>query len=328
MRLRPSTEPLSEPGQLDFVVGLDFGGSKIHVATADLHGGLLQQAVLETRAKRGAEQAVERAMLAARELIGRSLRGRCVAAGVACPGVITPDSITLAPNLPGWESLALADRIRLGLDISPVVVANDVKAAAAAEARWGSLQGADPGLFVSLGTGVGAAVLVDGRVLTGAHGSAGEIGYMVCGTDIGSDTHAGTGRVQLEDIVGGQSLGEQGRSRLEGIQSAGDLFRSSDRQARHLVDGALAILATAVANLTLLIDPERIAVGGGLMRSGSRIIHALNMEIRRVVPFPPDVVTAHFLTDSALHGAILLALQAAAASDGRLLDDKPGFKQC
>lgn len=94
--------------------------------------------------------------------------GRCLAAGVVSPGIILPDRVLLAPNVPSWEQLALRDAVRDGLGIAQVAVGIDVKAAAAAEVSWGSLQGVDPAVFLSLGTGVAAALVIGGQVLTGA----------------------------------------------------------------------------------------------------------------------------------------------------------------
>ncbi|HKF35642.1 MAG TPA: ROK family protein, partial [Ktedonobacteraceae bacterium] len=85
-------------------------------------------------------------------------------------------------------------------------------------------------------------------------------------------------------------------------------FAHSDIRARFLVDETLAELATHVANLAILIDPARIAIGGGLMRSGDVILRALAFRLGYAVPFPPEVVPAKFLNDASLHGAIALAL--------------------
>jgi glucokinase len=90
--------------------------------------------------------------------------------------------------------------------------------------------------------------------------------------------------------------------------SAADVFARSDLQARFLIDEALAELATHVANLAILIDPARIAVGGGLMSSGEIILQALAFRLNYAVPFPPALVPAKFLDDASLYGAIALAL--------------------
>ena len=164
----------------DFVLGIDFGGTKVALAVALRTGRILARDRLATAARRGAEQVVQRVMVAAGTLISEGERlsgGRCAAVGAVSPGIVLPDGILLAPNVPGWGDLHLAELLADGLGCLPVVVGTDTKAGALAEWRWGSLAGADPAIFLSLGTGVAAAFVVGGRVLTGAHGAAGEIGY-------------------------------------------------------------------------------------------------------------------------------------------------------
>ena len=128
----------------DVVLGIDFGGTKIALATAAVGGEILETTRLQTQAADGAAQALERSLAAGRALIDATA-GRCVAVGAVSPGIVQTDRVLLAPNVPGWDALALPDALRDGLQIDSVAVGNDVKAAALAEARWGSLRGADPG---------------------------------------------------------------------------------------------------------------------------------------------------------------------------------------
>src|SRR3954470_23233046 len=184
----------------DFVLALDFGGTKVDVATAAPDGELLATARLDTDAPAGAEQAVERALACARELrasTAATTGGRCLAAGASSPGIVLADRVLLAPNVPGWTELALADRLRDGLGLEDVVCATDVKAATLAELRWGALSDADPGVFLSLGTGLAAGIVIRGRVLGGANGAAGEIGYALRG--VHDDGGAADGRAPLEE---------------------------------------------------------------------------------------------------------------------------------
>src|SRR4051794_17179409 len=108
----------------DFVVAIDFGGTKLDVATAKLDGEILATERLGTDAADGAEQAVERALATARTLAAQAARttgGRLVAAGAASPGIVLEDRILLAPNVPGWTELPLAARLREGLELDAVV---------------------------------------------------------------------------------------------------------------------------------------------------------------------------------------------------------------
>jgi glucokinase len=303
-------------GDGDFVLGIDVGGTKIAVATATRAGRVLKSDRIDTLAPYGAKQAVERALRTADRLRAETSAetgGVCLGAGAVSPGVVHEDRIMFAPNIPGWEDLALPALVRDGLNLSTVACANDVRAGGVAEARWGALRDADPGIFLSLGTGIAAAVIVDGRVLGGAHGAAGEIGYLV--HDAGDTAGVASGRAPLEEYAAGSGLARRGAEVLGGAPGAADLFASADPRARELVGDALDRLAVQVSNMAVVLDPRRIAVGGGMMASAGRIMAALDTRLRELVPFPPELVVAHYLEDSALYGALALILDEVAPTD-------------
>jgi glucokinase len=297
----------------DFVLGIDFGGTKTALATADLGGEPIEAARLDTEAARGAMQAVERALARAQELVTATEHargGRCLAVGAVSPGIVYPDRVALAPNVPGWEELHLPRLIAEGLGRVPGEVATDVKAAALAELRWGSLRDADPAILIVLGTGLAAAMVVGGEVVHGANGAAGEIAYSIRAAN---ELAAADGRAPLEELAGGRAIGERASALLGGALTAADVFAHPDPRARRLVDDALAELAIHVANMAIVVDPARIAVGGGLMSHGELVLPALGERLRAAVPFPPELVPARFIHDGSLRGAIALALDAVAA---------------
>jgi glucokinase len=294
----------------DFVLGIDFGGTKIALATAGLDGRVLASDRLDTDAPRGADQAIDRAVERALDMIAAT-GGECLAVGAVSPGIVREDHVLLAPNVPGWEGLSLARLLRAGVGVERVEVGTDVKAAALAEARWGSLRGADPALLLSLGTGLAAAIVIGGDVLAGANGAAGEIGYSLLAP--GDEAGAADGRAPLEELAGGRGIGERGSRLLGEALSAADVFAHPDPRARDLIDGALAELSFHVANMAILLDPARIAVAGGLMAQGDVVLAALESRLRRAAPFPPELVPAQFVHDGPLRGALALALDAARA---------------
>lgn len=291
----------------DVILGIDFGGTKVALGLADRDGTLLATRRLDTDAQAGAEQVVVRALAGARSLLAES--GAAPAAiGVVSPGIVLPDRILLAPNVPGWEELHLAELVAAEFPDAPISVGTDAKAAALAEWRWGALTGADPAVFLSLGTGIAAAVLVGGRLLTGANGAAGEIGYNLLSPQ---DTEGfASGAAPLEEAVGGRGLGGRASDLLGRPVTAGELFALAKEnvEAKELVTAALDELSMHVANLAIALDPQRIAVGGGLVRSADVLLPALADRLAHAVPFPPELVSARFDQDAALLGAVALAL--------------------
>ncbi|WP_329101036.1 ROK family protein [Micromonospora sp. NBC_01699] len=283
------------------LLGIDFGGTKMAIGVADAEGRLLTSERVPTYAERGAPQALERALDLAEKLIAE-VGGPVAAAGVASPGVVRPDGIDLAPNVPGWERLRLADAVRDRLGVETVRVDNDLNAAALAELRLGALRGVDPGLVIGLGTGVAAAVTVRGAVVVGHHGAAGEIGYAVTG-----DGFPGT---MLESIFSGRAL-DQLAQRLAIPDGAAGLSARAvgPGPVRDALLGRLDELARHLVTCCLLLDPERVVLVGGV--AGSELIHGLLAErLARVLPHPPEIVLSGFADDSALLGAVTMAREA------------------
>ena len=290
-------------GDRALVVGIDFGGTKTDIGVAGPDGVLLRSERIDTAPESGARQAVERALAVARRMVGNA---RLLAAGAVSPGVVSEDGVLLAPNVPGWGDLRLPALLRAGLDLDAVTVGNDVNAAALAELRWGALRGRETALFVSLGTGVAAALVTGGAVYVGAHGAAGEIGYSL--RDPSDDAGYRSGRAPLEEFVGGRAIGERASAALGITLTAAEAFGRPDLPAG-FIDQTLAELSMHAANVALALDPEAIVIGGGLMAQADLILPALRARIDVALPFPPDVLPATFLHDGALRGALALALE-------------------
>jgi glucokinase len=285
------------------VLAIDYGGTKVALTTgtAEAPGRLGRVLRLETQPSAGAEQAVRRSFEAARTLLAAP-----AAVGVSTFGILRGDRIQLAPNVPGWDGMELPRLLREEFGAVPVAIDNDVKAAAVAELRWGALRGVDVGVYLNLGTGLATALVVGGRVVRGANGAAGEIGYL-----IGSAGESGfaDGRAPCEELVSGAALATRGSALLNRPVAAQDLFAMRDDPlVRPLLDDAVAALAAAVANLCITLDPERVVVGGGMMRAAHHILPRITAEVERTVPFPPTIMAARFIDDAPLLGALALAL--------------------
>ncbi|MRH88204.1 ROK family protein [Nocardia sp. SYP-A9097] len=291
------------------VMGVDFGGTKTDIALADSHGTILLRERLDTRTDLGPDhilgrtaETVRRLEQAAREGHGLPVTGWAA----VCPGIIRADGIQLTPNLPGWETLALSARLASEFGVPEVRVGNDVRAAALAELRFGALRGIDTGIYVSLGTGIAAALIVGGQVIAGAHQAAGEIGYMnPGGAPVGA---VAAGHAPLEELVAGRGLGQRASALLGEPVTSAELFRRNDPRAQEFVRHSLETLAMALANLAVFVDPARIVIGGGMMAAADVILPALTEMVTSATAFPPEFRAAHFLEDASLHGAVALAL--------------------
>jgi len=296
------------------VLGLDFGGTKIAMAVCAPDGEQLASATVSSGGESGARASFERGVQSARDLLAAAAPGReLVAVGVSTFGIPFEDRVELAPAIEGWGELPLGRELRDAFPGAAVRMATDAKAAAQAEARWGALAGYDPAIYINLGTGLSAAIVVGGQVLSGNNGAAGEIGYNLrSASDAGVPLAA---RVMLEDMVSGQALARRAAGHAPDGQpmEAAEVFEASrdipvlDR----LVTDFVSELSFHVVNLAICLNPVRIAVGGGMVRSWDRLRPGLQQALTVGVPFPPELVAARFPDDAPLIGAVALAVDAA-----------------
>ena len=332
--------------QAPVVLGLDFGGTKIAAAVCRLDGTRLGSATVGSGGELGARASFDRGVATARNLLASTAPGVPLAAvGVSTFGIPFDDRVELAPAISGWGELPLGRELRAAFPGSVVRMATDAKAAAAAEVRWGALADCDPAIYLNLGTGLSAALVSGGQVIGGANGAAGEIGYNLRAlADVGRTLDD---RVPLEDMISGQALARRAAA-LDRIpdgpaRTPDGPVRTPDGAARtpdstdgrplaaadvltasaaepdldQLASEFVAELAFHVVNLAILVNPVRIAVGGGLVQSWDRLRPGLEQALSAGTPFPPELVTARFPADAPLIGAVALAADAARA-DGAI----------
>jgi len=294
------------------VLGLDFGGTKIAAAVADLEGNRLAERITGTEPVRGVLWNFNQGVHLARELIRAAGAGtKLLAIGACTFGIPMQEGILLAPTIPGWEGLALARELTNALQCSAVRVETDVKAAAAAEAGSGALVGADPGIYLNLGTGLAIGIVCSGKVVRGNTGAAGEIGYNLRHVrDLDDDPKT---RIRLEDVVSGMALGTTASRETGSSLTAAHVF-AADAADQALIAAREAFVRELVfetVNLAITLNPARIAVGGGILRSWSQIEPQLRLALDTFVPFPPELVPGTYPYDAPLVGAISLGMQAA-----------------
>ena len=298
------------------VLGLDFGGTKIAMMVCEPSGQRLASSTVASGGELGARASFERGIQAARGLLAGAAAGRGLAAvGVSTFGIPFDDRVELAPAIDGWDKLPFGHELRAAFPGARVVMATDAKAAAQAEVRWGALAGCDPAVYLNLGTGLSAAIVAGGQVLAGTNGAAGEIGYNLrSAEDVGVPLAA---RVPLEDMISGQALARRAASHSAHGQPvpAGEVFEAShgDGDLDRLVTDFVNELAFHVVNLAICVNPARIAVGGGMVRSWDRLRPGLQHALSVGVPFPPELVAARFPSDAPLMGAVALAVDGAHA---------------
>ena len=272
--LRPASVDENRDGLL---VGVDVGGSKIAVLVVDAALGVCGRHTVPTSVGEPDEaaQQIATAIDAALEGAGAS-RADVLAVGVGVPGRVDPSTgvVSLAVNL-GWHRLPLGDRLEAILGV-PVAIENDVRAAAAGIRDRRTLGDIQDFIYLSVGTGISAGVVIDGEVHRGTRGLAGEIGHIVVDAD-GPICPCGL-RGCLETIAAGPAIA---RAAGEG-HTAADVYAAAtagNATARAIVDHAGASLARAIHALVMTYDVERIVLGGGVSRAGAAFLDPIVREL-------------------------------------------------
>lgn len=265
-----------------YAIGLDLGGTDLKAGLVSDRGEVTHFLRLPARAGEHAEAPLE-AIAGAVADLRRAAAGPVAGIGLGCPGVIDPASGALVgrtPHLPHWDSLPLRALLmeRLGASL---VLENDANLAALAEHRAGAARGARVSLTITVGTGIGCGVIIEGRVLRGAHGGAGELGHLPidgrfpcrCGVP---------GCVEPE--CSGSGLVARAREAGLVVPDAASVFAAAtagDARATPLIERMTDRLGALIAVAVNLLDPEVVVIGGGVSNAGEALLVPLRAAVAR-----------------------------------------------
>jgi glucokinase len=318
----------------DSILGLDFGGTKLAAGLVDPVGGVVvASARCSTPAAGGSEASLAAMLELARGLLtnpgipGSPARPNLVGVGVSFGGPVEADgrTVRLSMHVPGWEGVALADRLERAFGV-PAAIANDGDAAALAEHRFGAGRGVRHLLYLTVSTGIGGGVIIDGRLYRGERAWAGEVGHMVLKPD-GPPCPCGRNGC-LESLASGLSVARAAREALlrarhqastsvlaalppEQIsaQSVAAAAAQGDPLARQLWEEAMGWLGIGVASAANLLNPGRVVIGGGLTRAGALLFDPVRRVVaQRTLDPQLEVVPAALGDDVGILGGAALLL--------------------
>lgn len=334
------TGPSAGPAEGAVVVALDLGGTRIRVALVDAAWTVHDRREVPTPVDHGPDAIVGAciamigSVLDARTEAGRSA---AVAIGISAPGPIDPWAgiILDPPNLgTGFRDIDLAPRVAAAIGL-PTVLDRDTQAAALAESLVGAATSTRDFVYLTVSTGIGGAIMTDGRLLRGPDGTAGELGHLVadvngplCGCGArghleGIASGTGMGRLAVAEARAGRSawltrrLEERGDGRLTGRDVA-DAEEAGDVAATAIVARARAAFAAACVTIADVFDPDLIVVGGGIADAqGDRLLEPAQRAVAELAFRAPArrtrVVAAGLGDDVGLVGAAALVAERAAA---------------
>lgn len=295
------------------VLGLDLGGTNIKHAIVDVVDRVDDAVNIEsvgsspTRAEGGPGGVADRLIEIADVL--RRDHSEVVAVGVGIPGTfdVSNGTVELFPNLPGpWLDFPLRDRLSEGMGC-PVTLVNDARAFSLAESTIGAGRGCSTVVCVTLGTGVGGGLVIDGALHLGAWGRAGEIGHQTVKPD-GPLCGCGN-RGCAEPLVQAGTIARSAGTTT--AQEAFDAAAAGDTKAIEAVETAAGWLGLAIANTVTVVGPDRIVIGGGMAEAGEILLEPIRRAVAGHVTLVPaaeiDIVAAELGPEAGAVGAALAA---------------------
>ncbi|WP_026565129.1 ROK family glucokinase [Bacillus sp. UNC41MFS5] len=280
-----------------WLVGVDLGGTTIKMAFISLHGEIIYSWEIDTdKRERGQfiPIAIARSIDQKLEELNQT-KNRLIGIGIGAPGPVNEDdgSIEVAVNL-GWENFPLKDILERETSL-PVVVENDANIAAIGEMWKGAGKGATNLIFVTLGTGVGGGIIVNGEIVHGANGAGGEIGHITSVPKDGSACNCGKSGC-LETVASARGIVHLAQKELSVTDCTSklrdfyeenqtltakkvfDAANEGDEISKKIIQQVVYNLGLALANLANALNPEKIVLGGGVSKAGGALLGPLKQE--------------------------------------------------
>lgn len=291
-------------------LGIDLGGTKIMVALAD-PTRIIAEAV-EMTDPRGGRFVFDQIAEMSDRLLAHAHRGRATIGSIVLgmPGAVHPVTgvAAMVPNILGFERLSVADRLGAHLG-QAVVVENDVNLAMLGESRHGGARGARNAAFLALGTGVGLGLLVNGELVRGATGAAGEISHLPLGAEIDTEAARRVGSFELEVGSNGivNAYNATAATPVASVEELFDRLRAGDGPADRVVDRIARKLALAASALQAMLDPELVILGGSI-GIRSELVARIERLMPAVFATPVRIIPSALGNRAGLFGALSLGL--------------------
>ncbi len=272
-------------GMKKYGFGVDIGGTTCKIGLFETTGALVEKWEIPTRKENNGENILpDVAAAIAKKMVDREIpKGEIQGIGIGVPGPVTSEGVVLRCVNLGWDVINVAKDMteRTGFNVK---VGNDANVAALGEMWQGGAKGRTNVVLVTLGTGVGGGVIIDGKIVTGNKGAGGEIGHIIvneqeteacgCGKKGCLEQYASaTGIVRMAKQKLAETKEETSLRGIEGL-TAKDVFdaaKAGDALADGIVDEMTKILGGALANVARVINPEIFVIGGGVSKAGSII---------------------------------------------------------
>ena len=305
-----------------YVFGVDVGGTTVKLGLFDAQGNVLDKWEIPTRTEDEGSHILPDIADSIREKMKRIDKDSVVGVGVGAPGPIDSKGVVhRAVNL-GWGTFSIKDTLEDLLNV-PVMAGNDANVAALGEMWMGGGQGCRDLIMVTLGTGVGGGIIIDGRILTGSGGAGGEIGHMHVEDEEEESCNCGnkgcleqyssaTGITRLANrLLAASGRGSVLRGREVSAKSVFDAVKAKDPLAVETAEKFGKYLGDALASIACVVNPEAIVIGGGVSKAGEILIDYIRPHYEKNVFHGSREVKFSLATlgnDAGIYGAAKLLL--------------------
>ncbi len=308
-------------------IGIDVGGTNVKIALVDNKGKIIYSNSIPTRAEMGYEYTINNMKEAITELIKetKSDPKNIESIGFGFPGQIDYQKgiVRLAPNIPGWVNVPIAEIMEKEFGI-PTRVDNDVRCAALGELNYGAGQGCDNLICITVGTGIGSGLVINGKLVRGASNAAGEIGHIKL--DMNGGPLCGCGdRGCLEAFASGPSIVALAEEYIKGGKSTkyrelanpditpyivSEAAKQGDPVAKRIFTIVGEYIGIGLASVVNLLNPEKIIIGGGVAAAGDLLLTPIKESlVKRAMPIAGsavEIVPAQLGNSAGVIGASLL----------------------
>ena len=308
-------------------IGVDIGGTKVLGGVVDSQGKILTTHRKDTP-KQGGEALTQTIADVINEL---TQQYKVEGVGISAAGFVSSDRKTMlaTPNISGWNGINLENEISIRVGL-PVVIENDANEAAWGESRYGAGRGQSQMMMLTIGTGIGGGIVVDGALHRGAYGIAAEFGHLrvvpeghLCGCGArGCFEQYASGNALMRHAReaisaapdAAHNLLARGNGSIEGLtgKHITEAAREGDMVALAAFNTTAQWLGAGIASLSVLLDPACVVIGGGVIDAGEILLAPTRAAVERYMPFQgkhpsPQIVAAELGNDAGVVGAADLA---------------------
>lgn len=297
-----------------FIIGIDLGGTNLKIALIDRGFKIRHHAVLNTQACGNKNSLIETIVKSVDKIIFlNKLSKRDISGiGLGLPGPVDARKgvVHFFPNIPGWKSVQLKDILEAKTGIK-VLLDNDAKLMALAEFTLGAAKGSSSAMCVTLGTGVGGGLIIDGKVYRGVSNAAGEIGHMPI--NLNGPVCSCGGKACLEKYIGNSVILKEARRSFRrdiSLEELSSLAKKGNARARAIWSRVGECLGVALTQVVNLLNPDCIVIGGGVANAGevlfSRVRQTIKIRSMSVQSGQVRIKKAVLGSDAGVIGAAIL----------------------